>query len=861
MTLKTTKLRNAISFALVAGVTTAAGTGTAFAQENNDEQATTLDRIEVTGSRIKRADVEGALPVVVIDRQQIEATGSTTVAEVLRNTTFNSFGSFTPTSGSSAQSFSELSLRGMGGGRTLILIDGRRAPLAPNTGEGQNLNSIPLAAVERIEILSDGASAIYGADALAGVVNIITRRDFTGVQLSGGISRTQRGGDREDGSVMIGAAGDRGRVVAGVSYANNGITYLRDLPWVGPQSSGFGNNYKGVAVNPETGKTLPGSFLPGDAGVPGGCTNENFVRTATRCNYNFQPVMAANASLDTSGLFVRSDYQINDNWRTYFNTSVTRIESFGVYAATPEDIFVSASSPNNTTGADAYISHRFAALGTRDSYVDENVYDVNLGFEVELSDKAFLDFGIRRNESKYYEHGYNYVNKPVARQYFESGEYNVFDPGGNSEEVLNAIRTTVSRDSATTMDELYAIASVDLFEMGGGTSGLAIGAEYREEYYSDIYDQQSAAGNVGGSSGNSSWGERDLTSVFGEWLLPFSSQVEMSLAARHDRYSDFGSFTSPKVSIRYQPIDTLTLRASYGEGVRAPALRVMNQLDAFSADSVTDQQTWEAFGYTSPTSIQINGLRVATPDLEAEESKSWSAGVVWDAANWLNFSLNYYNIEVENRIKFYSAATVVANTANGRYLPAHLGLLRSDVNGAIIEVRAGYGNEGYIETDGFDFSTNTDFDLGTWGNIKNQLMLSYVNNYSVDGGDDQAGTWGAPRWRANLLNTWSKGDFSLTWIVNAMAYSPDYLTEAYEGTYTCQDAMDFGYTNSCSGAEITHDIQGSWKAPWNGRITLGVNNVTGRDPKLDSLYYTEGYDPSLSSPFGRIIYMRYSQSF
>lgn len=179
MKIKRNLLSNAVRLGLTASAVSLMGLVSApvFAQDEEaaDDEGKTMERIEVTGSRIKRADVEGSLPITVIDRQDIDASGDTNVADFLRNTTFNSFGSFRPQSGSSAQSFAEVSLRGLGGSRTLVLIDGRRAPVSPTTGSGQDLNSIPLAAVERIEILSDGASAIYGSDAIGGVVNIITR--------------------------------------------------------------------------------------------------------------------------------------------------------------------------------------------------------------------------------------------------------------------------------------------------------------------------------------------------------------------------------------------------------------------------------------------------------------------------------------------------------------------------------------------------------------------------------------------------------------------------------------------------------------------------------------------------------------
>ena len=184
MSFKTHKLRDAIAIALAVGV---AAPGLALAQSNEESDSKTLDRIEVTGSRIKRAEVEGALPVTVIGREQLETSGDISVADYLRNTSFNTFGSFQSTSGSSGQGFTGISLRGLGTNRTLILIDGRRAPTAPMIGNSQDLNSIPMAAVERIELLSDGASAIYGSDAIGGVVNVITRKDFEGIEASVGL--------------------------------------------------------------------------------------------------------------------------------------------------------------------------------------------------------------------------------------------------------------------------------------------------------------------------------------------------------------------------------------------------------------------------------------------------------------------------------------------------------------------------------------------------------------------------------------------------------------------------------------------------------------------------------------------------
>lgn len=875
MKLKSNLLRDALLAAIATSATTL--TGAAFAQEtSSDNTATTLDRIEVTGSRVKRADIEGSLPVTVIDRATIESSGKVSVAELLQSSTFNSFGSVVPASGSSAQSFSEISLRGMGGGRTLVLIDGRRAPTSPQTGEGQDLNSIPLAAIERVEILSDGASAIYGADALAGVVNLITRKDFNGAELTIGKGQSKVGGDTEEASALFGVSNDRGRIIGGVSYNSRGITYTRDLPWVGVGASTYGNNYYNFALDPD-GKPVPTSAFridrgdPITAALPGGCTNPGFylVNTAggnQQCLYDFNSISATTASIDQSGLFSRGDFQINDDWSVYFSANVTRVESFGRYAPTPEFIFVSAASPNNASGEDAMIKHRFAALGPRDNFDQTNVYDFTLGFNWQASEKVFVDFGTRRSESNFDSNGYNYVNIPRATQLFESGEYNAFDPINNDPDVLDAIRATTARNGHWKTEEFFATANVDTFEMGGGMSGLAVGAEYRREDYADVYDAQSAAGQIGGSSGNSSFGKRELNSLFAEWVFPITSQFELDLAARYDDYSDFGDSVSPKASVRFQPIDSLTLRASYGEGFRAPPLSIINQQDAFSADTVADVQTCVSLGLAAGCSVQINGLRVATPELQPEESKSWGAGIVWDATDWLNMSLDYYRIEIENQVRFYSAQTVIERTALGQFLPPQLFVTREPGTGAIIQVRAGYGNEGLIDTDGLDFVARTNFDLGEWGRLRNSLNFNYVNKYEISSqytSDDFIKQAGYPGWRGTFGTTWEIGDFSASWLVNAIGrneeFYEDYFAEEYG--YSCAETVEIGYVNHCGGKNyFTHDVQVSYRTPWNGKISIGANNVTNRLPLFDESY-TERYNATLYSPYGRQIYARYTQTF
>jgi len=460
---------------------------------------------------------------------------------------------------------------------------------------------------------------------------------------------------------------------------------------------------------------------------------------------------------------------------------------------------------------------------------------------------------------------------PIATDLINSGEYDIHDPLGNSPEVLAKMNTTTTRDSHFDEDELYALANFDLFELGGGTSGLAVGVEHHKESFADIYDAQSAAGNVGGSSGNSSFGTRTFNSIYAEWLLPFSAAWEGDIAVRHDDYSDFGSSTVPKLSVRWHPLDNLTLRASYGKGFRAPPLVILNQQPAFSADSVVDPATAIAQGQPPGSTIQIDGLRVATADLKPEKSKQWSVGVVWDPTDWLSMKLDWYNINITDQQKFFSAQTVINRTNAGQFLPSNLYVLRDPATGAIVQVAAGWGNEGFVRTSGFDFNASTKFDLGDWGTLKNNLQWSWIQKYDFGGGPDglttkAIGTTDLPKWRVSLVNQWEKGDFSLVWALNAFQQTPSY-SETYLATlgpYTCQNTVDYGYIthDSCKSYYLTQDLSGSWKTPWNGKITMGVINLTNEYPRIDKLGFTPPYyNGSLYSGIGRQIFFRYTQSW
>lgn len=911
------KISKAIRLALMFGATATAISGVAVAQENDadEEKAERIERIQVTGSRLNRTDLEGALPITVIGRDDLLASGDISVADFMRDTNFNSFGSYQSTSGSSGGGAAQVSLRGLGAGRTLILVDGRRTPVSPILGGGQDLNSIPMAAVERIEVLSDGASAVYGSDAIGGVINIITRKDFDGVELNIGAGRpSNAGGDTEEMSFVIGSSSDKGRVLFGASFSNRDVIYTRDRDyWYSPDNPGastYSNNFSrmllvdgeyvhssslgnsGRLKHPEFGAAVPGLCTNGDDSDlfwMSGQDADNWT-----CQYNHSATSANLTSVKNTSMFGRSDYRINDDWTVYLNGGFNKVESFGRFAALPSSpwaggaIAIAPDSPNhpgnpnglNPNNADPYyrqlwedgetlsLYHRFAALGPRDNSVENTTMDFAGGFEGMIGEVS-VDFGARYVTARAINLGENYVVAGLAQPHISNGNYNIYDPFSGNPSGLG-MTTTTNRDMYSTVKEFYANTAFDLFHLPSGTVSAAVGVEYRDESYQDKYDLLSAAGQVSGSSGASAYGARDVKAVFGEMLFPIMDTLDLEIAGRYDKYSDYGSDFSPKIAMRWRPTEELLLRASYGEGFRAPTLRDVSLEPAFSAAYTTDEATCIALAgapCVGSSDVQVTTYSMGNVNLSSEQSKQFGLGVVWSASDWLNMSLDYYDIEITNSISGVSLMTAVgclrgtttvcpagiSQFPNGTPIPnpslgVGVAFDGDNVNGAITGAQLGSVNLGSVETNGYDFDVRTHFDIAG-GRLNNNLSISYVNKYAVNGNPSATGEYGYPEMRASFNNTYLIGDFSFNWNISVT------------------DSQTYNYKNAAGDALaahiptwIVHNVQVNYQTPWSGTVSVGVTNVGDKDP-ADAKLFGTSYDYYMYSPWGRVPYVRYTQRF
>jgi iron complex outermembrane receptor protein len=831
---------------------------TAFAQ--TPAPAETMQSVEVTGSRIKRAAAEGALPVTVITRAQLEDSGAVTIAEFIRNSTFSSAGSFRPQSGSSAQSFSGANLRGLGSNRTLVLVDGRRVAKAPNVGDAADMASIPMAAVERIEILTDGASAVYGSEAIGGVINIILRKDFDGVHYMVEKTRTSiDGGGREAASAMIGLTSEKGRLIAGMSKTKRDIIFVRDYPWGAVKgASSFANGFYNALPDGEGGffASLNDNNFQGNAGTcdfpEQGFYTLGSTPTTQRCRYDFNLVAADEAATGGQSIYARGEYKISNDWNAYMAVSNTKNTSFGRYAPVPDTILIQANSVANTSRTPTvpvFLAHRFAAAGNRDTYTDGNLSDFSLGMQGTLG-KVDIDFGARRTVSKLVETGRGYIVKGLATTAINNGTYNIQNPFLNSDQVLKSITATTGRESTFAQSEVYVNATVDVFQMGGGMSRAYFSAENRNEVYADLYDSLSEAGEILGSAGSSAGGKRQVHAFSGEWLFPISKQLEGTFAARYEKYSDYGNDFSPKASLRWAPSRALTVRASIGRGFRAPSLPDITSKPAFSADSVIDQRHCENDGAFTPAqcaaqkpAFQINGLRISNPELGSEKSKQFSFGAAWDVTPSLTIKADYWNTEINDVISFISAQTIVNrdNDPTGRPIPAGLSITR-DASGSIIKVVSGSTNEGLLRYSGIDAAASFTHKYARMGKFKHDLNWAHVLK-SETNGTDFNGWFGSPKDRVSFNTSWTMGPVDLAWNINAIGKNG-----------TADEGLEVA-------TYVLHDLQLSYSPPVKGlKLTLGMVNAGNKQPQLITAD-VKPFNYALYDAYGRQTYLRLEQKF
>jgi iron complex outermembrane receptor protein len=253
-----------------------------------------------------------------------------------------------------------------------------------------------------------------------------------------------------------------------------------------------------------------------------------------------------------------------------------------------------------------------------------------------------------------------------------------------------------------------------------------------------------------------------------------------------------------------------------------------------------------AIGEDADCSSQINALVIANPDLGSEQSDQYSLGVVYQVTDAISVELDYYNIEITNRIRAFSAQSIIDARLRGDSVPDAFTVSRSP-NGAITSLVRGFGNDGSLETSGIDFKANSMFEFGDAGTLRTNFNLSHIVDYKTDGGRNFVDDPGVPQMRLNLSNVYSISDFDFTWNLNLIDSQ-------------CEDITADGECEGHIPSWVTHDLQVAYNTPWNGKVSFGAQNAFGKQPPLFA-FGGRDYNFDLYSGFGRTMYLNFKQSF
>jgi len=875
--------------------------------QDDDEDAAELGAIEITGSRLKQTDIETARPVTVITREQIELSGFETVAQVLQNTPYNSFGSFRETSGyANGQAVvNEISLRGLGSNRTLLLLDGRRVSgTGGSGGAAANLNQIPLAIVDRIDILRDGASAIYGSDAIGGVVNIITRKDFDGMELSitSGKPSTP-GADYTAATITGGASNSKGNVFFTIQHYDQRPMYWRDTEWDHAydyeyySSYGFPGSYWSgyfgyVADSRCPEAPVGGVGLYGQPSDDGTNSNPDYPNSytwypyagsnrsqiwldMTRCGYDFAQDIIAIPRGSRDGLLLKSSYDISPDVTMNTVLMISQNDADSRFAGTPVTgplPFMSADNPNHPLIGlgydctamdclDATIFMRSVPNGTRDNNVVSNMSDLRIGFEgvFDVLGGANWEFNTQVMTNDIDNMTINLVNKPLLQQAITDGELDIFGVHGTTLDQLAPImqRFNHTKSYAADLKAMQAdfVMSFDIGELAGGPIGMVLGAEYHHLSFSQINDPASKAQLIAGTAGGDNVeADRSRKSIFFEIGLPFTEKINLSLAGRNDSYSSkgIGNNFSPQITFAYRPLDWIMLRGTYGEGFRVASMNQLYGERSESYPSGIDVTRCETTG-AGCDPAQYRTLYGGNPDLKPELSDHWTYGIVLAPMPELTMQVGFWHTDFTDLISTSS----IQREFNAEWAGDVNYVTRCPADGGagcppgeVDYISLQVNNFAGVESEGLDINISYILDTEKMGRFDFGLEAAKYTKYIVQSYPESPeieyqGQMGIPDLRMNPHIYWGKGDWGA----------------ALTGYYISSQKEEIGSTIYSNGSHFEMGLQVSYQLPWDGSIVVGASNLLNEGPEVNGDYYGwEPLDYTLYDIRGRVVYIRYNQS-
>ena len=792
------KLAKSVKLACAFGAASTIGfTGAVNAQET-EEAADAVEKIEVTGSRIRRTDIEGANPVTVMSRVDIEKFGVTSIGDVLQaipsagsaiNTNNNNGGNGTTT----------INIRGIGSNRTLVLVNGKR--WAPGLGGSVDLNNIPAAIIERIEVLKDGASAVYGSDAIAGVVNIITRQDFEGVQASGYVGQWDEGdGNKEQWDIGFGTANDKGNVYFNISYVEEEPTLAGDREISAVPTFGTPEGFGGSSAPPQ------GRFFTfdqdGNAFSQQGDGNgglEPWVEPTSR--FNFAPFNYLSTPQERTNIYTQARYELTDNVSVNVTGFYGNRKSEQALAPTPLFIGTAFGDTGFTLSADNPFSpydfdvttdqdvldadpnaremflfgRRMMEAGFRSFKQNVDQFQFNGGFEgvFEFADREFFwDVNytyadITQNTSTEGLLNMDRVARAIGDPANCTGDCvplnlfggapEVIGEGSITQEMLDYITFTAQDELNSSLESYSANISGEVMELPAGYLAFAAGYEKRWQSGYDQPDAIIAAGITSGNARLPTSGAFSVEEAYLELAVPLLSdmpgveQLDLELATRYSDYSNFGDTTNSKVGLKWRINDDLLVRGTWSEAFRAPSLTELFSGNSDAFPPLTDPCNGGAAAnpnlpgcagipasYQQPNS-QIRITTGGNANLQAEEAESFTYGFVYspEAVEGLSITFDVFDIEVDNAVSSVGAQTILnACAETGETLCS---LITRGSGGNVVDLFNGQINLGGQTTSGFDYNVAYNFET-EYGDFRVNWDGTYIDERSLIVVDPVSGT-------------------------------------------------------------------------------------------------------------------------
>jgi iron complex outermembrane recepter protein len=849
----------------------------AAASSTSTNGSAELQEIVVTGSLIKRTDTETPSPVQVLSAEDLKNSGYTNVSDVLRTLSANGAGTLNQGFGQAfASGGSGIALRGLSVGDTLTLIDGERMVAYPLSDDGErsfvDVTAIPINAVEAVEVLKDNASATYGADAIAGVVNIKLKKTYVGAEFNAEVGTTQYGDGTTEHANGIWGMGDLGAdgynfYVAldwhhsdGILVANRSGAFTTSnwsaLPGgvntepgaIGASGLTYPENLTGYLLNPNTADGTPFAFLPG-------CDQAS--QNADKCTFRFPgKLQPPTTQINLLSKFTKA---LPNDWSITFTGSVfdsvaqqvapqnlhNAFVTTGVNQGSIENVAFApgvtphpvtfpvlslpANSPLNPFGVAAQLAYSFPDIGPFQTDVDTVTYRAFADLRGTAAGWN-IDSQVGVMYASMSEKYFGLIYPALAQDALNSGAY---VPGVSTNgQALFAPET--SAHPSSTLGVLDVNGTHELFQMPGGPLSVAVGAQYIHKALNGT-DPTSVA--TGAQEGTTAFavGSQDDTAGFVEFAGKPINQLEVDLSGRYDHYDTYGGSATPKIGLKFTPIDQFALRGTWGRGFRAPSIAEAGTAgEAFGIGNVADpvlcangpnvKGTYNSLCSYPGTFVQSNN-----PNLKAVESQNATFGFIVEPVKQFNVSVDWYYIKLTNDIISASQAggpyTDAIAFVRGPAVPLPVctangvpGVNNGQCPTASVVTPVGYPaytlvpyvNAGVTKTSGYDVDMRGKFDMGDFGSIKAEIQYTYISQYELvysgtiydlagtHGPTGVSGNTGNPRQRAVATLTWDEGPFTSTMTVN---YTSAFkLTDPSAGYDTCLQSIQGGSPSGIGSA-------------------------------------------------------------